>query len=73
MSDSREIPRSDAVASALATLIQARYPGRFDDEQTRQIQAQIRSLIDVAERLRAYPLSNGDEPAPIYQAIPWEK
>lgn len=57
-----------AVDAALDVLL-ARFPGRFGAAEVEQLRAQLRDLAEVTERLRAYPLANGDEPEPIFHAV----
>jgi hypothetical protein len=58
----------DVVARAMIEALGARYPGRFDPEQTEQIRQSVSHLLDVSSTLKAYPLANADEPDPIFRA-----
>lgn len=69
MADYEDTPTGAAEAAVLIQLIRARYPGRLTEEQLGEVQRQIASLIEAAQALRAYPLSNADEPATTFQPI----
>lgn len=72
MSDQSEASAREAVVDGLASALVARYPGRFSDEQVEQIRTQIRQLVEAGVRLRAFRLTNADEPEPIFHAVPRE-
>ncbi len=72
MSDQSEAGARDAVVDGLASALVARYPGRFSDDQVEQIRLQIRQLVEAGERLRAFHLTNSDEPEPIFHATSGE-
>jgi hypothetical protein len=66
--DERSAARDVVAASVLETLVN-RYPNRFDAAQTEQLRRAVRHLVEVAATLRAYPLTNADEPDPIFRAF----
>ncbi len=69
MSDESKVNVRQAIVDGLASVLVARYPGRFSDEQVEQIRRQIGQLVEAGERLRAFHLTNSDEPEPIFRAV----
>lgn len=55
--------RSETVARALAGAIEARYGERLSGEDLEKITSDLVNLVKAGETLRAYPLSNADEPS----------
>ena len=72
MSNASQADAREAVVNGLAGALVARYPGRFSDDQVEQIRKQIAQLVEAGERLRAFRLTNADEPEPIFHAVPGE-
>jgi Asp-tRNA(Asn)/Glu-tRNA(Gln) amidotransferase C subunit len=64
--------KTDARVRALTDALVARYPGRFSDDEVEQLRKQIDQIRQAAEKLRSFPLTNADEPEPIFQAVPRE-
>ena len=52
----------DAVAAALGDAVLARYGDRLDEAAAEKVRAEIEELLTAAEMLRAYRLTNADEP-----------
>jgi len=68
MSDDDRAKSRDTIVAAMVGAIEARFPARFDGDQIEQIRKQVDQLVDAANKLRGYPLSNADEPEPIVRA-----
>jgi hypothetical protein len=64
MSDDQE-PADDIVDARLSQ-VKARFGDRFDDAQWNQIRKQIADSIKQANRLRAVPMGNADEPEIVF-------
>ena len=54
--------RGDAVAAALGDAVLARYGDRLDEAGVAKVRAEVEELVKAAESLRAYRLTNADEP-----------
>jgi hypothetical protein len=55
-------------AAARAAAVAARFPGRFDATELAALEQAIARLEESAAKLRTFPLTNGDEPDPIFRA-----
>lgn len=53
---------SDFEAETLFDLIKNKYKHSLSDEEQEKVKEKIREMIDEAEKLRAIPLENSDEP-----------
>jgi hypothetical protein len=53
----------DAVTDATALIAGQRLPGGLSAGETARLRTRTAQLLAAAERLHAYPLGNGDEPA----------
>jgi hypothetical protein len=58
----------EAIARTMAEVLAKRYPGRFGPEEVGRICQAIGEVTEMSTRLRAYPLTNADEPDPIFRA-----
>jgi hypothetical protein len=68
VSDQPSPQAESLVAAALTAALAARYPGRFSPDELTRLEVLIKQLDEAAQRLRRYPLTNGDEPDPIFRA-----
>lgn len=55
------------IVDGYTQVLVARYGERFSAEQLEQIKQGIGGLVDAAETLRRYPLTNEDEPVTVFQ------
>lgn len=62
--DTSDEARAELVVETLA----ARFPGRFSAEEREKLRGQVKEMLAASTRLRAFPLTNADEPAPIFHA-----
>lgn len=53
----------DAIIDATVQIATERLSGAISVDEVSQLQAQVASTLEAAERLHAYPLLNADEPA----------
>ena len=67
MSGSTE-ERQAAVAAALGDAVLARYGDRLDEAGVAKVRGEVEDLVKAAETLRAYRLTNGDEPDFVFRA-----
>ncbi len=58
----------DARVEALIAVVRAVYGERISEEQMERVRDGVKGLRDVAAALYAYPLTNADEPDPIFAA-----
>lgn len=58
----------DAQAAALAGIMRGRHGKYLTDEQLQRVQQRIQFNLQMAQRLRQFPLTNHDEPAVVFQA-----
>ena len=65
---SPESPRVDALTETLV----CGFPDRFSPDQIEKLRQQVGQIEATVARLRAYPLTNADEPEPIFHATPAE-
>jgi len=68
MADQPADDRGKTIARAMLDVIVARYPGRLTPAQLELVHQAIGELTEISGRLRAYPLTNADEPDPIFRA-----
>lgn len=68
MSDSGTENARQILSRALVESLSVTYPGRLDPEQTEQVRRALSHLLDLGAKLKAYPLTNADEPDPIFRA-----
>lgn len=64
-----ERPADKARADLLIATLEERYPGRFSAEDRERLRDQVKEILEASERLRAFPLTNADEPAPVFHAV----
>lgn len=57
----------DPALRPLMTIIEARYGERLDEQQLDQVKQQLNGLLRDAAKLRAFPLTNADEPFSIFR------
>lgn len=57
-----------AMLSALTSAVVARYGDRLTPEQVTQVEDDLRQLLAAARTLRAYKLTNADEPDFVFRA-----
>ncbi len=62
MSDELDVEVEQRLAAVLA-----RFPGWFDEDEQARLRAQIRELVEASRKLRAFPLTNADEPDFLFQ------
>jgi hypothetical protein len=55
-----------AEADARMALIVARFGKHLDDEARKSVRAELEGIVRRAERLRKFPLDNGDGPFPVF-------
>lgn len=67
----KAILEGDRARLLVETLV-TRYPDRFTPEDVEALTEQINQILATAARLRAYPLTNADEPDPIFRVAGWE-
>ena len=53
-------------ADARMALIVARYGKHLDDDARRSVRSDVEAVIRRGNRMRAFELSNGDEPMPVF-------
>jgi len=53
-------------AQALTEVVKNRHGKNLTDEQLQSVQRSITNLLAVADRLKKFPLTNGDEPAFVF-------
>lgn len=58
----------DPKLEALVAAVQAVYGGRISEEQMARVRDGVKGLREAAAALYAYPLTNADEPDPIFAA-----
>lgn len=63
----------DAHLEALVASITAAYGGRISQEQMQRVRDGVQGLREAAAALYAYPLTNADEPDPIFAAYRGEE
>jgi hypothetical protein len=61
-----EPPRPRSEVDARMDLILARYGKSLDEEARKSVRAEVESIVRRAETLRKFPLTNGDEPFPVF-------
>jgi hypothetical protein len=49
--------------------IAMQFDGSLDASEQEQVARRVERMLDVIEELRAYPLENADEPAPVFRPI----
>ena len=59
-------PEAPTEADARLSIIEARYGDALDEDALKRIKGAIEGQIRRGERLREFPLDNGDGPAPIF-------
>ena len=60
--------RWEAVAAVLGDAVLARYGERLDEAAVEKVRGEIAELVKAAETLRAYRLTNADEPDFVFRA-----
>ncbi len=58
---------ADTAAVGLIEVLRLRH-GHLSAEQLRRLRAQLQANLDISQRLRAFPLTSGDEPVFQYSA-----
>lgn len=59
-------PEPKTEAEARMELVLARFGERLDDDARASIGAEVGAIVHRAERLREFPLENGDGPFPVF-------
>jgi hypothetical protein len=59
----------EAVTASVTAALATRFPDRFNPDELTQLETLVKQLDEAAQRLRRYPLANGDEPDPIFRAV----
>ncbi len=61
-----DAPKPRTEADARMDLILARYGTSLDEAGKKAVRAEIEMIVRRAESLRKFPLTNGDEPMPVF-------
>lgn len=69
MDETTESPADEARATAFIEALLGRFPERFSAGDVEKVRQQVLESIRTARRLRTYPLSNADEPDPVFHAV----
>src|SRR5689334_11932231 len=64
--DAEPKPEPKTEAEARMELILARFGERLDDDARASIGAEVGAIVRRAERIREFPLENGDGPFPVF-------
>ena len=67
--DSTNPSEDDARAQLLVESLTRRYPDRFTEADRSKLREQMSFALDAVTRLRAFPLTNADEPMPVFRAV----
>jgi hypothetical protein len=59
----------DRIAKAMTGTLHDRFPGRLNAEQLGHVTETVAELLRAASRLRSQPLTNADEPDPIFRSF----
>ncbi|HUY99699.1 MAG TPA: hypothetical protein VMU89_05075 [Thermomicrobiaceae bacterium] len=60
--------QQSAVAAALSDAVLVRYGDRLDEAGVAKVRGEVEELVKAAEALRAYRLTNADEPDFVFRA-----
>lgn len=61
-----DAPPARTEVDARMDLILARYGGFLDDDARKTIRNEVQSIVRRGEALRKFPLTNADEPSPVF-------
>lgn len=67
----KTILEADRARLLVETLV-TRYPDRFTAEDVEALTEQVSQILATSARLRGYPLTNADEPDPVFRVAGWE-